>query len=156
MGSKNNSNIGCSLRAIAGRLLFVFTILLTASIPTPAQDLSIDTDTLIWTVQSIRNTQTGEENTLASEFRTTANSVAWIQDSGNQVDQFHVTGRTSGWADPTIDGELTYSISWGKLVGQLQFNRQDSHVTIVMTMNRDGKNCMPFLFNVAAITKQNH
>ena len=129
---------------------FMISALVTVSSVTYVYGQSIETTR--WKAYSVENLEQGEELTRASEFVfDSSNSILWKQDNGNKIYSFEIISVAGAWSDVSQDGFATYTVSRAGLTGTLKFHRSGGQYTVNMNFVRDGKNVMPYIFNVSSV-----
>lgn len=112
---------------------------------------SMVNDRLVWSVAGFLNNTSQESVTYSCRFESEPGKITWIQKSGSVVYEFSVTGKQGAWRDVSKDGEVTYSVTFRGKPGTIRFARSGSAITIETDVQVDGKNSLPYTFNVSSI-----
>ena len=145
-------NLRTYMRLLVKRhvVTFMISALVTVSSVTYVHGQSIETTR--WKASSVENLEQGEELTRASEFVfDSSNSILWKQDNGNKIYSFEIISVAGAWTDLSQDGVTTYTVSRAGLTGTIKFQRSSAQYTLSMNFVRDGKNVMPYIFNVSSV-----
>jgi hypothetical protein len=134
--------------------IFFFFILLFDVMSTGANGQAVSfSDSLVWKISGYTNTKKNENNTLYCEFKTTSNVIIWVQDSGDDVNEFQITSTDGMWPDLSQDGTITFHVTWNDLPGTMRFSKSNGTTEIRMEINKDGLNLTPFVFTVSDVVK---
>lgn len=112
---------------------------------------SIVNDRLAWSVTGFLNKANQESIAYSCRFESEPGKIKWIQKGGSVIYEFSITGKQGAWKDASKDGELTYSVTFRNKPGTIRFARSGSAVTIETDVPVDGKNSLPYTFNVSSV-----
>jgi hypothetical protein len=137
------------------RLAF-FGLLIATTTLAQAQT-SITQDTIVWKVDSFRDTSSGDELNIGSEFTTfRKNAIEWSQQGGEFVMRFKVTGTQGNWPDLFQSGSFTYKVKYQGRAGFIRIRRPgpNDDISIALEFLNGGTNTMPFAFHVQQFSKR--
>jgi hypothetical protein len=111
--------------------LSVFTIVGCTVVQ--AQSLNIQVDRISWAVDGMTDLNANESVPYQCRLVTIGDDgVDWVQENGNFVLHFSVTGKTGEWIDPAENGSITYSIDGEGLQGELTISRTTQGLSAVL------------------------
>lgn len=136
---------------------FAFLGLLVATTTLVQAQTNIARDTILWRVDSFRDTSSGEELTIGSEFTTFGkNAIEWSQQSGEFVMRFEITSTSGHWPDLSVPGSTNYKVRYRGRTGVIRIVKPGplDDVKIELEFLERGANTMPFVFHVQQFVKK--
>lgn len=120
-----------------------------------AQTFDLETAKVNWKVNQVTNKDNASDQFQShSEFIThDINTIKWVQKGGAKVYEFDVIERTGSWHNSDADGELIYSVTFRGNAGTIKFSRKQSVITIDTHVPVNGKNILPYVFQVNSISQ---
>ena len=118
-----------------------------------AQTLSANTDSLSWKISSFHNITRNTDVAAVSEFRSNQSVITWIQNLGEDINEFNISSRDGSWPDVAQNGSVVFNVTWNALSGTIQFARTGDQITISLVIYKDGVNITPFTFSATEVVK---
>lgn len=130
----------------------LITAILLCSLTTQAQQLNPATDALEWNYTSLYNLRNQETVTITGSFRVNDNNtIDWIQKDGEEMFTFTVTNRKGSWTDITVNGSLTYVVTYDASQGTIKISRSASGLLIEMDIDNPTRPNTQYNFIVTTV-----
>lgn len=113
------------------RILFAaFVCFFVVTHAVAQQTANIKTDKLIWTINQAQDRQTLQTKSEAYSLLTAADRIELT--FGQSSRKFDIVEITGEWNDPTLTGELTYTIKFGDKVGKGILTKSNGAITFIL------------------------
>lgn len=128
----------------------VLSVILLVMLPIVAQSQDIERDTIVWSVDKLRDERADISEAYTCEFITYGNDqIAWIQKEATNY--FEPTEVVGSFGEFSADVEKVFRFRYDKNPATLTFTRFEDKWTIAMEVIEGGQNIMPYVFTVSAI-----
>lgn len=130
-------------------VVFVFWVAWCFPCAVTGQSLSIESDTLVWTVD--RMTDIPHDTTIAYHCRFISypdGKVVWAQPTDEYLTEFTILRALSNWDSVASDGKKEYAVKYFNQRGRMLFERNAGNIEIIIEVNADGINSLPYIFHV--------
>lgn len=84
-------------------------------------------------------------------FLTKPSTIEWVQNSGQLKYNFTITDVDGNWNDVTQNGQITFNVTRAGYSGTIIFKREDTGVTVEMTMAKSGMPGWSYSFIVESV-----
>jgi len=75
-------------------------------------------------------------------------TIEWIQNQGQHVYQFTITGTRASWTDMKQNGTISYNVKCKNINGVITVGRENKDLFIELEFLENGVNTTPFRFNI--------
>ena len=118
------------------KILMTTTVVLFSLGVVNAQSISIQSDNIAWSVNSMNDMNANVTVAYQCKIITFANqNIDWVQDNGNYVNHFSISNTQGQWTNPSENGSITYTISGEGLTGQLTISNSSSGLSASLQLS---------------------
>jgi len=116
-----------------------------------AQEYTMANNTLKWVANSFENLANSDHVGGSSYFISSPTKIEWVQKNGSKTYTFNIVSTQGIWTDVRTEGKFSADVRIGDRTGTIYFSRVNNSVTIEMKFVLEGKNIMPYKFNIEQI-----
>ncbi|MBX2916855.1 MAG: hypothetical protein KF856_16420 [Cyclobacteriaceae bacterium] len=133
----------------------ILIVLIISSIYRLSSAQDITSSTISWEADNATNKDTGAGHSLACTFKSSPESVEWIQKKGELKTTYKIVSIEGTWPDVSQPGSIAFVVERNGNHSKIIFSRAHGQVTVAIDFSRPGQTYAMQEFNIKSVKTSN-